>query len=205
MILEILLKEINEKSEWLTKVNNLDGSTDESTQKYLSYIAEHRENIGKAYHMYKFILAPYIIDSTWFINEIVLEHDASKYSKEEFEAYRQKYYPREGEVVNEELAEEAWVHHYSVNHHHPEFYTMLNEKAPGIGHMPMLRMIEMILDWTAMSIKFKDSPYNYYIKNKRQKFLDDKHKTVNVEQLDFIFTQLMPVLKEVFPDSHKDK
>lgn len=87
----------------------------------------------------------------------VLEHDASKYGDDEFDGYREKYYPTAEELANEEFqkqvaerAEKAWIHHYKYNWHHPKYWA----KDDGTKEdMNLESIIEMISDWLSFNIK----------------------------------------------------
>ena len=52
----------------------------------------------------------------------VKAHDVSKYGDDEFEAYRNYFYPKEGEKKDRKAFDIAWKHHYTHNSHHWEFY-----------------------------------------------------------------------------------
>lgn len=81
-------------------------------------------------------------------------HDASKFEPAEKAAYiwltehhrqwgngnRDWNYP---EGIQAQV-DQAIVHHYSLNDHHPEYHQNL-------GEMPDLAVIEMVCDWTAMA------------------------------------------------------
>ena len=108
---------------------------------YLAYIDEHRKNVYTAFMRFG---------------------DNSKYSGEEFEGYRQWFYPKEGEEKNKDVFDKAWKHHYEHNSHHWEYHLTNGKPKP----MSKLNIAEMILDWIAMSIKFKNSPLEWYKENK---------------------------------------
>ena len=74
-------------------------------KQYLDYIKEHKENVIKAFERY----GPLMVDLLYDDNEDKLlllkklhekienTHDNSKYEIEEFEPYRRKYFPHNGE------------------------------------------------------------------------------------------------------------
>ena len=74
----------------------------------------------------------------------LLVHDTSKFSREEYQTYRKKFRPLEGE---DELPQSQWdealVHHYNSNQHHPEHWRIGNRPIP----MPDRYIKEMIADW----------------------------------------------------------
>lgn len=157
---------------------------------YLEYIAEHIENVRLAYT--NLICNPAIRlevegysynDITRIIDELAEEiqkHDQSKYSNEEFYAYRHKFYPTEieaekikmnpeyAEFVNEAF-EAAWQHHYEHNPHHPKYHRG--------NEMNLIDILHMICDWEAMSIKFKSKTVDWYNTKAEQEKKDMNPKT----------------------------
>lgn len=153
---------------------------------YMDYIEEHRNNVKKAY---EFISEKIIqncsdniilttIDS---LKEEIESHDESKYSSEEFDAYRRKFFPTSLEQLQEdenklkemeEEFEKAWLHHFSNNDHHPKFwcyvkkedgkYVLSKDKLEPLD-MNLSSILHMICDWEAMSIKFNGYTIDWYI------------------------------------------
>jgi hypothetical protein len=79
-------------------------------------------------------------------------HDNSKFSEEEFEAYDgafaelQKYaYGTEDFKAALNKIKPAIAHHYAVNDHHPEHFEQ------GVNQMNLIQLIEMVCDWLAAS------------------------------------------------------
>lgn len=134
----------------------------EKEKEYFDYIKEHISNVMKAFDMFGETLCKELKVSPETIKKQCLVHDQSKYSSEEFEAYRQWFFPEEGEEKNREIFDKAWFHHYSVNKHHPEFWSLSGK----LKKMPDNYIIEMLLDWAAMSMKFKNSPVDWWNSNK---------------------------------------
>ena len=141
-------------------------------EEYMAYIKEHRENVKKAFKF--FIENNKIMQSTnreiqeavLYLknNNIIENHDNSKFSDEEFEPYRRYFYSIN--EIEKKSAEEdfnnAWKHHYEVNDHHPEHWIKDNV----VTEMTMSAIIEMICDWEAMAYKFGGSAKEWYEKNK---------------------------------------
>lgn len=111
------------------------------------------EKYPEEYSTYSFkLFCDLLVDEIY--NNDIPDHDKSKYSEEEFDGYRLKYYPTEAEKADEELskladikAEEAWEHHYKTNCHHPEHYYLFESKEART--MPLRYIIEMICDWSS--------------------------------------------------------
>jgi len=93
----------------------------------------------------------------------LLEHDLSKYSKEEFEPYAQWFYGDRKQVNVYRDFQIAWQHHYRYNLHHWEYWVLdwvLNDdrKMPiknldAVSLMPDEYILEMVTDWQAMEIQ----------------------------------------------------
>lgn len=144
----------------------------EQEAKYKEYIDNHRQNVQKAWSAMKSNsdciklinenLQPYSIN---MINDYLIpNHDLSKYSKEEFDAYRKEFYPisEEEKEKNKENFNEAWKHHYHNNLHHWNWWYETNK----MYDMSLMYVVEMICDWEAMGYKFGNNSLEYYNKNK---------------------------------------
>ena len=127
------------------------------TREYLDYMEEHLDNVRKAF----FELTKACDGMTWVgddytwwnLHKEVLEHDVSKFTRYEFTQYRDYFFgDKKGPIIKQNFSF-AWDHHKSNNHHHWE--TLRNESD----------IVHMLVDWTAMSYKFKDTPWEYYENN----------------------------------------
>ena len=95
-------------------------------REYRKYIEEHRQNIRDA-----FVELSTCPDLDWVITEDISEklferikdHDLSKYSDKEFDAYRRYYHPIDYiEKYNaKEDFDKAWEHHWKNNSHHWQY------------------------------------------------------------------------------------
>lgn len=78
----------------------------------------------------------------------VLVHDMSKFSCAEFQTYRRKFRPLEGEEkLPDELWDQALLHHYNSNPHHPEYWRIESRLIP----IPDRYIKEMVADWLGAS------------------------------------------------------
>ena len=137
---------------------------------YSKYIKEHKENIDRAF--YEMVMCP---DMEWIgwddelcyqLKQRVDKHDDSKYSEEEFDAYRKFYHPisqEEKENAKKDF-DKAWEHHWQTNDHH--WQNRQNDNAETMTIEQQLACLENVLDWMAMGYKFNDRPYKYYERNK---------------------------------------
>lgn len=140
-------------------------------REYKKYIEQHKENVENAF--VEMVMCPDMQFIPWEfyhvdLYEQILKHDDSKYSDEEFDAYRKNFYPidEEEKELNKDDFEEAWKHHYENNRHHWE--ARQNDECPDnkLTREQQLDCLENVLDWMAMSYQFKDRPYQFYEKNK---------------------------------------
>ena len=132
---------------------------------YDNYIREHRENLRKGLLWMQQNLSKDIIDG--FVMEDALsnaeQHDESKYSKEEYDAYDAYFYgdkytdvPGQRPKEVRDAFDYAWLHHIHENPHHWQHWVLL-EDDPNIGsfgkvlEMPLVYIYEMIADWWTFS------------------------------------------------------
>ena len=129
---------------------------------YIKYIDEHRNYIYGAFrrHGQQICLCLSLIGGPFYhaLRNRIFKHDISKYSAEEFDAYRNTFFPKENEEKDSDRFQKAWKHHYTVNDHHWEHWVN-NGK---VSEMDKVAIAEMILDWEAMSVRFKNSPIDWY-------------------------------------------
>lgn len=172
-------------------------------EEYTDYIKNHVLNVQKAFLKYFVPLLERTNISTLISDEelkkavenvsvTIQEHDASKWSDDEFDGYREKYYPTVKEKADpnfqkltDEKFDKAWESHYKHNWHHPKYW--INEDG-SIKDMNLEAIIEMICDWRSFSIA-KDDPnevldwYNNEAFDEK-KCITDKTKEI-VEELLF--------------------
>ena len=120
---------------------------------YSNYLDQHIGNVYRGYEWIKTNL-PEILNGEDYEIQIRYNHDNSKYSVEEYEAYDKYFY---GGNKTEEVKENfnlAWLHHIHNNPHHWQHWVLINDD-PGLGmiilDMPHNYIIEMICDWWAFS------------------------------------------------------
>lgn len=138
-------------------------------REYREYVDEHRANVWKAFQ--NILQIPSIkeeIIKAGCMQELMnrcLEHDMSKYEKEEFEPYRQYHSPtcEEEKNIARDKYGEAWKHHYTVNDHHWNHWVDENNEP---REMSIPALFELVCDWTGMGYKFGNDAYQYYQENK---------------------------------------
>lgn len=148
----------------------------EQEKEYVKYIENHVNNIYKAYDLINEKLHEDLNYDDLELIKRINTHDASKWGKEEFEAYRQWFYPNGDDEKDKRVFEDAWRHHYRHNDHHPEYWDGLE--------MPDDAIAEMFCDWVAMSLNFETSLREWYEDAKaRNKFVFDNLTLKKIENV----------------------
>ena len=186
-------------------------SLSDSKKKYTEYIENHISNVARVFTLFGEELYDYVtsrrpaqkkskyVASFNTVRENIAGHDSSKFSDVEFEPYRARFYPYYEDQMNnnvEEEFEKAWEHHYTHNKHHPEYWLIKMGGKEKIIPMSNEAFIEMICDWVAMSMNFKESTYEWWKNNREKKakyftpldleFIDEVMKEFEV---DFDFSE----------------
>jgi hypothetical protein len=123
-------------------LNMITEGKDSYLEENKKYILDHKERVSQFAEWLKENCSELFegVDIDVF-DDLIKEHDESKFSEEEFEPYAQKWF---GDKKKTFEYEEAWKHHWMNNEHHPEFW--LGED------MPYIYILEMICDWGSFSI-----------------------------------------------------
>lgn len=142
-------------------------------KEYLEYINSHKERVLQFADWLK-ENCPEVFDGIDIdvFDDLIKEHDESKFSEEEFEPYARKWHL---DGIKTPEYEEAWKHHWKNNEHHPEYW--LGED------MPYIYILEMLCDWGSFSIasgdmnELSDFYYNK-AKDDPEKMLSDATKEI---------------------------
>ena len=154
---------------------------------YFDYIKDHRKNIKLALKKYGREICFKLKINYEKLKNIIDNHDLSKFSDDEFEYYRQFYYPNKNEIPNENLLNIGWLHHQNNNKHHPEYWILRNNNNQTIIlDMDNYSIAEMLLDWEAVSIAKNGATYKWYLKEGQYKIYSDNTKD-KIEKLIKIF------------------
>ena len=140
----------------------------DSSRKYLDYLEEHLNNVARAFQEVSEAcegMAWVGDDYTWHTLKREVEyHDVSKFTKEEFTQYRDKFFTVEPQHDYSEIDmnfNRAWENHKRQNNHHWETIRYIEGK-PGLTENDV---VHMVVDWTAMGYKFCDTAKQYYENN----------------------------------------
>lgn len=157
------------------------------TNEYLDYLEEHVENVIRSWNE---MLRPALESGGYQkelldqIEEKIHQHDSSKYSEVEFDAYLNWFYPSEGFPKDQNAYDLAWLHHQKTNPHHWQYWCLIRDE--GVIEpldMPFESICEMICDWHSFSATDQNSTaYNYYCDN-IENFKFSPHTKATVEYL----------------------
>lgn len=148
--------------------------------KYNEYLAEHIENVNKAY---KWLVSNNIVEDLY--GNTIKSHDLSKWTDTEYMPYVNYFY---GDNKNKQTRDDfnyAWLHHIHENKHHWQHWVLINDKDGAQAlEMPEEYVIEMICDWFAFSFKSGNLKeiLNWYTNHKEGILLNSKTKN-KVEDL----------------------
>lgn len=144
-------------------------------REYLAYIDKHVKNVQSVWLALQDRLNGCYWLEDWYyfiINDRIKRHDQSKYDGCEFDGYRQFFYPENDNEKNASVFNHSWNHHQKANDHHWEYWLLIGAS----GKVEALKMdlpsiIEMLCDWTAMSVTFKNMPSIWFDANKAKMIL----------------------------------
>lgn len=160
------------------------------SQKYLDYLKDHVNNVEKAIHwMIEHHIINFPYDTEVREKLLVHGHDRSKFSKEEFDAYDDYFYGKEGRdeddiQVIDDTFDYAWLHHIHRNPHHWQYWVLMEDDPNGRQGralmMPPADMYEMIADWWSFSWKSGNlyEIFDWYEKHKEKMILHPKTREI---------------------------
>lgn len=168
-------------------------------QEYRNYIRRHRANVKAAFYLWKEKSVTgnvlFSEEENFNVEKLIDIHDLSKYSKEEFEAYRKKFFPNSHEETFKEFEfEQAVAHHYNNNPHHWQWWVIPKAENVCIP-MPTIYIVEMLCDWTAMSFQKGGSVIEW--------FESELHKMLLHEETKETIRSLIPEFEEVLQEMRK--
>ena len=173
------------------KITYTNGVNDMKKQ-YTKYIKNHIENVQLCYK--KAVVAFRVVfpevyedlDQIKTLSNLLDNHDASKFSEEEFFPYAMRFFPIKGIDPKEEYIKNnfklAWLHHVNNNGHHPGHWALVDDNEVQIFDMPDVYIIEMLCDWMAMSIYYNSSTKEYWESPSAQKLPMSEYTRSKVEK-----------------------
>lgn len=121
---------------------------------YDDYLKRHKANVRKAFEWIRDNLSHVTNDIPDLEWQIVNNHDQSKTTTDEYDAYDSYFYGNNPSYGVVEDFKKAWLLHIHRNPHHWQYWILINDD-PGEGmailDMPDLYIVEMICDWWSFS------------------------------------------------------
>ena len=150
---------------------------------YTNYVTGHKSNLDKVWNamipilVEKYNVPPPVIE---VITKNIANHDASKSSPEEFEAYARHWYPEDGKKPNKESDEYkmAWLHHMQNNKHHWNHWIIVDSKTEFEAvEMPFIYIMEMLVDWSAQGLNPGSEGVKKWYNDNKKDFIMHKNTT----------------------------
>lgn len=141
----------------------------EAENKYQEYLSGHIGNVSEALDLLKTLDISFVNDNYERLQEICKQHDASKYSDDEYEPYREHFYPiNDEEKLKTESFELAVRHHIKNNKHHWDYW--IDESYGGLSipdeYEYLLYSVERCCDWLAMACQHDEVSNAWYNANR---------------------------------------
>jgi hypothetical protein len=213
------------------KYLNDDKEVAKQEEEYMKYTTTHINNVHTAFErLFEPVqqLPGYTEDETERILDLlkyaVANHDESKFSDDEFYAYRRNFNPTAAEnnekdqLIQNQAKDEydkAWRHHYTHNDHHPRFWCSINIISTYEFGMPkewdaleadhdpidmsIVSICHMICDWEAMSIYFKSDMIKWYTSgaDDERHCMTEKTRNITRDIMAFVYKKEVPTEEEI--------
>ena len=146
---------------------------DKSYKMYSYHLNSRKEAVRKTWAFVRDRLSENIGMTVPFkakIDELIKNHDDSKWGGEEFLADRERMYPVEenkNKLLKAWEEQMAWATHISKNPHHWEYWASSKESDTSPTEMPYAFIIQMLCDWVAMCLDLNIKPSEWFENNKR--------------------------------------
>lgn len=150
-------------------------SLKDAENEYVEYIKGHKQNVMEALDLLYGLEIPFVVENYGELKDICSKHDDSKYSDEEFDPYREHFYPlNDEEKMRSEAFENAVRHHIKNNKHHWDYWVDdNNELEIPDEHEYKLYCVERCCDWLSMANQHGEGPMNWYNANKDAMIMPD--------------------------------
>lgn len=147
---------------------------------YDEYLAEHIGNVNRGLN--------WMLDNLGLSQEeknaietamVSFNHDESKYSTEEYDAYDQYFYGGNRSYKVVQNFNYAWLHHIHQNPHHWQYWVLLeDDPEAGLPYktlpIPLPYIFEMIADWWSFSWKNGNlfEIFNWYAEHRDKQYIN---------------------------------
>ena len=164
-------------------MNKLIKEYEEKKSEYKNYIINHKFNVQIIWNrLQRYLKGEYWLDdNTWLhIDKLIDTHDDSKLEEYEFNGMRPYFYPTKEEKENRDYYKKcmdySWNKHQKTNQHHWQYWVLIEDGKQVALDMNFIYIIEMLCDWTAMSLTVKDLPSEFYNNRKEDMLLHENTK-----------------------------
>lgn len=141
---------------------------EQADKQYHKYLEGHISNVQEALELLHTLGIQFIDDNYEELKSICQNHDASKYSDEEYIPYREHFYPTcDEDKLKTEAFELACRHHIKNNKHHWDYWLDENNQLDIPNEQEYkLYCVERCCDWLAMSCQHDEQSSTWYYANK---------------------------------------
>lgn len=156
---------------------------------YNEYLMKHINGVKTAW---RDILYPAIltdsgedVDKITKVIDLIVNHDKSKYQKDEYDAYLNYFYPDKNNKKDSKAFDMAWLLHQKRNPHHWQYGCLIRDEGEVKAmDMPFEYICEMLCDWSSFQFVFdpKSTANKWYNDNKKKMILSDRTRK-EVERL----------------------
>ena len=164
------------------------------SKEYNAYLKEHIENVKRGI-VWLHNNLPFVrnrIPSLSTLMEAAYQHDNSKYTSAEYDAYDDYFYGTKTAEVKKAF-NYAWLNHIHQNKHHWQYWVLIHDDEPMEAlEMPEVYVIEMIADWWSFSWKNGNlfEIFDWYEKHRDGMVLHPKTKELVEKILDLMKEEL---------------
>lgn len=185
-----------DKEEYLLEKEDTNSypTPEEAEKQYQNYLTGHIGNVQKAMDI---IIRScndneFITENKNQLLNIALDHDKSKYDKEEYEPYLHHFYPTNPDEEHRcEEFEMACRHHILNNKHHWDYWidheTLELPDIKEDDHEYKLYCVERVADWLAMAVQKDNGDKNYWYEQNKPSI---KMPDWAFEFIDYIYSKV---------------
>ena len=166
---------------------------------YDDYLTKHISNVNLGFN-WMLMNLPELFEGydSDYLGSIISNHDKSKYTPEEYDAYCEYFYGEQTAQVKEAF-DLAWLHHQHNNPHHWQHWLLREDDGDSKAlEMPYEYILEMVADHWSFSWKVDNlyEIFNWYGKNKSKMLLHKNTKKIYEDILDKLEKKLDEVHKD---------
>lgn len=156
---------------------------------YIDYIVNHRANLWRIwYEVWPSLTKSFHLKEGDLVKvpDLIIKHDNSKFSVEEFEPYRNYFYPAHGQKVTgvEDAMNMAYRVHIWRNPHHWQHWFLAEDDGNDVSYrMPVENIVELLCDWGAMKFVYADTTIEEWYNQRKETIRLHHHSKKVLENL----------------------